>query len=289
MTVNLRVLQAREQLARADGPYHEWREDEKAAFTQFYKDGAGYLVRFPGKADFLISANGEDVSGWPALQGADATMDHLFLNVVHPLAMSQQGRLVLHGSAVEIKGAAVAFLGESGMGKSTLATSFAVAGHPFLTDDGLLIDWHQGRCMAHPSHPSVRLWDDSENALVPENAALRAPVLDFTAKARLLAGPDIAFCEQPQPLQLIYFLGDDETDTTYFEPVGFAETVIQLAENAFLLDAKDKDLIAKRFADLARLANQVRFFTLQYPRSYDALPQVRAAIFQHAALNGGKE
>jgi serine kinase of HPr protein (carbohydrate metabolism regulator) len=91
-----------------------------------------------------------------------ATVEHLYLNQVLPLALSRQGKLVLHGSAVDIGGQGVAFLGESGRGKSTLAASFATEGTRFLTDDGLLLEWVGECCMIIPSHPSIRLWQTAK-------------------------------------------------------------------------------------------------------------------------------
>ena len=49
--------------------------------------------------------------------------------------MEQRGAFVLHASAVEIDGAAVAFVAASGGGKSTTAGFFAARGHAVATDD----------------------------------------------------------------------------------------------------------------------------------------------------------
>ncbi|MBK8358824.1 MAG: hypothetical protein IPL15_07500 [Comamonadaceae bacterium] len=136
-----------------------------------------------------------------------ATVEHLYLNQVLPLALSRQGKLVLHGSAVDIGGQGVAFLGESGRGKSTLAASFATEGTRFLTDDGLLLEWVSDQCMILPSHPSIRLWEDSQDALVSDSATV-APAVSFTTKSRFLAGPGIPFCDEAWPLQRVFFLGD---------------------------------------------------------------------------------
>jgi hypothetical protein len=51
--------------------------------------------------------------------------------------LSLGGNLVLHASAVEVDGGAVAFIGYSGQGKTTLATLFCAAGYPLVTDDVL--------------------------------------------------------------------------------------------------------------------------------------------------------
>src|SRR5574340_1151913 len=102
----------------------------------------------------------------PAPAGGEQTVEHLYLNQVLPLALSMQGKLVFHASAVEIGEVAVAFMGESGKGKSTLAASFATHGYRFLTDDGLVIEAEDEGHRIVPSHPSLRLWQDSEGALI---------------------------------------------------------------------------------------------------------------------------
>ena len=56
----------------------------------------------------------------------------------------------LHGAAIEHEGQAIAFLGESGFGKSTLAGSFIAAGGRLLTDDLLLLRPSDGKLIAYP-------------------------------------------------------------------------------------------------------------------------------------------
>ncbi|MBK9199490.1 HPr kinase/phosphorylase [Candidatus Skiveiella danica] len=153
-----------------EAPFHQWSFPDGTLWTQFSRQGDGYLLRFPDLADFEVSADGAAVLGFPAPGVTSPTVEHLYLNQVLPLALSRQGKLVLHGSAVDIGGQGVAFLGESGRGKSTLAASFASEGTRFLTDDGLLLEWVDGRCMILPSHPSIRLWKDSQDALISNSA-----------------------------------------------------------------------------------------------------------------------
>ena len=188
---------------------------------------------------------------------------------------------MLHGSAVDIGGQGVAFLGESGRGKSTLAASFATEGTRFLTDDGLLLEWVDGRCMIIPSHPSIRLWEDSQDALVNASAAM-APAVSFTSKARFLAGQGIAFCDEARPLRRVFFLGEGDAQAPTIEPLRPAEALIELVKHSFLLDIEARDMLVRHFDDLTRLAELPIYFRLDYPRDYDALPAVREAIIRHA-------
>ena len=261
--------------------FHQWVFPDGTLWTQFFRQGAGYLLRFPELADFEVSADGCTVQGFPAPGVPSPTVEHLYLNQVMPLALSRQGKLVLHGSAVEIGGQGAAFLGESGRGKSTLAASFATEGTRFLTDDGLLLEWVDDRCMILPSHPSIRLWEDSQDALVGERTAM-APAVCFTSKSRFLAGPGIAFCDEARPLRRLFLLGEAQVETPTIEPLRPAEALIELVKHSFLLDIEARDMLARHFDDLSRLAALPIYYRLDYPRSYAALPAVREAVIRHA-------
>ena len=280
MSVTLQTLSARPQVPLAQKPFHQWIFPDGTEWTLFYRLGSGYLLRFPDMADFEVSRDGRPAVAWPVPGVSSGTVEHLHLNQVMPLALSRQGRLVLHASAVEIDGIGVAFTGESGRGKSTLATSFATSGARFLTDDGLQLDWLDGQCWITPSHPSVRLWEDSQEALIHQAVEL-APAVAYTPKARLLAGDRLAFCDSVQPLRRVYFLGEGAAPSLTIEAVRPAEALMELVKNSFLLDIEERELLVWHFDEMVRLAELPIYYRLDYPRCYDDLPRVREAIIRH--------
>jgi ABC-type multidrug transport system fused ATPase/permease subunit len=103
--------------------FHHWLLPDGTLWLQFYRTPAGYLLRFTDLAEFEISADGQTIACWPSAEISDGTIQHLYLNQVLPLALSQQGKLVFHASAVQIGAGAVAFMGPSGRGKSTAILS----------------------------------------------------------------------------------------------------------------------------------------------------------------------
>ena len=115
----------RRQVALETTPFHYYTFDDDTVWTEFHRVSGGYLLRFPDLADFEVSADGTDVVAHPAGDTDDATIEHLYINQLVPLALSRQGRPTFHASVVMVRGGVIAFLGESGMGKSTLAASFA--------------------------------------------------------------------------------------------------------------------------------------------------------------------
>ncbi len=257
-----------------------WDLYDGTKWLEIFRVQGGYVLRFPEFANFQVSDDGLHVSVLPH-QGVSAqTVEHLYLNQVLPLALSRQWQLVLHGSAVEIDNVAVAFLGKSGRGKSTLAASFSINGFRFLTDDGLQLDRSGSNYVVKPSHPSIRLWDDSRKELIPETTPVSPPV-DYTPKARMLADDQMAFCHTPRRLACAYFLGTGETDQIIIEPIRPRDAMLGLVGNSFLLDIEEHEMLTHHFSQLSSLAVAPIFFRLDYPRRYEMLPEVRQAVVQH--------
>jgi hypothetical protein len=271
---------ARPQDARAGAPFHTWTFPDGTLWLEFHREADGYLLRFTGLADFQVSRDGQHVAGLPVPGVSDETVRHLYLNQVLPLALSRAGTLVFHASAVEIGTGAVAFMGESGRGKSTLAARFCTSGYRFLTDDGLAVEEAEGGYRVFPSQPSIRLWEDSEAALIHAGARKAEPV-DYTPKARILADDRVAHCDQPRTLQRIYFLGTGSADVTRIEPVSPSEAFVELVKHSFLLDIEARDLITAQFHQLSRLALEPVYFRLDYPRRFELLGNVQRAILDH--------
>ncbi len=265
-------------------PFHEWAFPDGTLWTGFYRVGDGYLLRFPGLADFTLSSDGQEVAAYPVPGVSKQTIDHLYLNQVLPLALGRQFKLVLHASAVEIGQEAVAFLGVSGRGKSTLAASFSTSGFRFLTDDGLQLEKAASGYEIRPSHPSIRLWEDSSQALIPTSTEL-APPVQFTPKSRFLAGDEVVFCDAPRPLRAVYFLGEGQAESVVIEPVSGRDAMVELVKHSFLLDIEAREMLTHHFGQLVDMAKTPMFFRLDYPREYGWLPKVREAVVLHVAAN----
>ena len=249
--------------------------------TLFYRFEPGYLVRFPGLADFEVSEDGRAVVCHPAPETSEGTWRHLYINQVLPLVLGKLGKMVFHASAVELDGSTLAFVAESSGGKSTLAASFATAGAAMVTDESLVLDEQAGGYRVAPGHRSVRLWEDSEHALIAPGA-VAAPALPFTSKRRLLAARRLHFSRRPTRLRRMYFLGDGSADTVKLERLDPKEVLIELVKASFLLSVDDRARLATHFDALAKLSRRPIHYRLDYPRRFDLLPDVRRSILEHA-------
>jgi hypothetical protein len=98
--------------------------------------------------------------------------DEAFLRqcVVGPglgVLLHRRGRLVLHGSAVEVDGRAVVLLGEKGAGKSTTAAALLARGHALVTDDlvALAEPPGGGAPLIAPGPAQMKLWPEAAEAV----------------------------------------------------------------------------------------------------------------------------
>lgn len=258
-------------------PYHHWSLGDDTVWATFHRTPGGFLIRFPGLADFEIARDGHSAVCRPCPSLTDATREHLFLNQVHPLMLARQGRLVFHASAVAAGPGAVAFVAASGRGKSTLATAFAVAGARHLTDDGLAIMRLGDVHLACPGHPSIRLWNDSRAAVLDGEVTAADPV-SYTSKVRLLSAAGLTHAVEPCRLAAAFFLGNGGAEAVSLRPLSGGEAVAAWVAHAFILDTEDSEALDRHFEEVAPLAERVPCYHLDYPRRYDALAQVRAAI-----------
>ena len=276
------VRQSRPQRGLDATCFHRYQSVDGTVWTEFYRAGEGYLLRFPELADFEVSRDGKVVVAHPGDTVDAATVEHLYTNQLMPLALSRQGRAAFHASVVTVAGGAIAFLGESGAGKSTLAASFALHGSAFLTDDALVVEEIDGGCRALPGHASLRLWDDSVKALVGA-AHPQMRDLAYSSKTRLSADEALAHSDKGQPLRAAFVLQPQGVEAINIYPLRGMERFMSWVGHSFLLDIEDRALLSRHFEWTHRIADAVPTFSLGYPHNYDILSQVRSGVQRHMA------
>ena len=164
---------------------------------------------------------------------------------------------MLHASAVVVPRGAIAFVGVTGQGKSTLSGSFVTQGFPLLTDDCLLLQEEGEHLFGHPSYPGLRLWPDSVAGVFGQGTRL-CHVAHYTEKKRL--GPDngpLPFCADPAPLQRVYVLAPyEETEDTKaitLAPLSPREAFMELVKNTYRLDIIAQRRLNEEFERVARV------------------------------------
>jgi len=280
-----RLLPTQEARLESVSWFHHWSLPNDDVWLSFARQGSGYLLHFPDLADFVISANAKDISCYPAPGIPLETVRHLLLDQVIPLALSKSGKRVLHSSAVVAPGGAIAFIGMTGMGKSTLTASFIKRGFPLLTDDCLLLEEKERHLYGVPSYAGLRLWDESLSVLFPDEP-MGSQVAHYTDKKRLdLSGGQLSFCSNPILLQRMYVLDSPQqkgdTKTISITPLTPREALLELISYSFKLDIADREFLKQEFEYLCNLATLPLFHRLIFPRDLSLLPIVEEAILEN--------
>ncbi|MDR7098314.1 hypothetical protein J2X04_000661 [Lysobacter niabensis] len=233
-----------------------------------------FYFDFPGIGQVRITPD-DRILIWQHDAASIESIRHVLLDQVLPRLLAQRGHLVLHGSAVRTPGDRVlVILGDSGMGKSTLASAFACSGADVLSDDGVLLDFAPPGIRAVPGYPGLRLWPDSLGALFAERATQSTPMSHYNDKRRL-AQPVPAGNGAAAAIDAILLLQPARDDRAIvIESLAPQAGCMALTRNSFQLDLGDHDNVECLFAQAAKAACETPMLTLSYPRDYALLPDV---------------
>ncbi len=270
----LKIEAARQQSALPDEPYDRWITTEGQVKAEFHRADGGFLVRFPGDADFQIAERGSHVVAIPAEEGGAEAVYDIYRNAILPVIANHTGGLCLHGSAIVYEGAALAFIGQSRSGKTTLAATLAKAGYPFLTEDVVEITSDDDGLLVQPKEPTLRLMGDSFNFVFG-----RCLVgLNDDRKRAIDIADSMPVSATAVPLAALLLLSDTDPAEVQISRLGASQALAQLLQHSFILDVEDKRRLEDHFTRLAELSRTIACYSLDYRRDYSELNRVIAAI-----------
>ena len=205
----------------------------------------------------------------------------------------------LHGGAVAMAGKAVVFVGEKGMGKSTLTAALIGAGYPMLTDDHVAL-WprdnprgnshgnsHGGGFWVEPGAPRLRLWPASLPVLAMQHNEVEDLPSVYTFIEKRIKQLRLPTATQPGefqpkalPLGAIYLLQprDPARAAPAIEPLPAKAALQELWARRYSTVLVSPEQAAAELAMLAQVAQQTRICYLHRPDGLETLPQVIAAM-----------
>ncbi len=219
---------------------------------------SGYRISIDGIGAFTVASDGQRVT---QVESSDACTGVMLLEAAlgppFILALALQGKFCLHAGAALSGEKLVAFVGESGFGKSTLARTFIAESRTVsrrICDDILPVALGQDSLLALPHFPQLKLPADQQ-------PPLHAPA--------------------SLPLHTVYVLdknppqGENNVD---LHRLTRAEATMALVQHTVAARLFDKELLARHLTFCAEAAARIKVRRLSYPRSFDMLPAVREAI-----------
>lgn len=257
-------------------------------FARSLPDGSIYL-RWTDLFEFVVDPGGYEVLAHPLAAATGESLQTYLLGQVLSFALLRQGIEPLHATAVTVEGRAVAFIGETGGGKSTLAAAFLAVGHRLLTDDLLVTSTEEAGPIAFPGPPRIKLFPEVADLFpsVAGGAGQKrpgAPMNPDVAKRVLPVPPGLAAVDgRGVPLAACYILEiDDRADRPVrIDPLRPTASFLELTRYTFNTMVEERDRLERQFHTATSLAARLPVRRLWYPRDLDRLEEVRDAVLDN--------
>jgi hypothetical protein len=193
-----------------------------------------------------------------------------------PWAAVLRGLEALHASAVAVDGGAVAFVGPTGAGKTSLAVQMVARGADFLTDDVLAIDERDGELRAHPGGALAAV-RPAERAAVAQATWRRVGSVIGRSGKTYMALPRV---DGPVPLRAIYFLRQGDGGRA-IEPISRPDPRLLLA-STFVVGIQTPERLRRQLDVCASLVRGVPLFDLRIAAGRGS-EELAALVHEHAA------
>jgi hypothetical protein len=245
-------------------------------------DGSHYR-RWMDLFEFLITPDARQIQARTLGAVGEAMLAYLLVDALS-FSMVRLGWEPLHATAVATDGGVAAFLGNSGVGKSTLAAAFVRSGSRLVTDDMLVLSPDETGFRAEPGPPRIKLYREmavrifgNDEGAIPMNAVTEKLIIPLNS---------LYAAEQSAALSRLYILGDD--DHTATGEIGMERLSPGRAFPAVLANTaghypSEPDRLRRQLDFVARLVADVPVTRLSYARTPDGMFRARDAVLADLA------
>lgn len=248
---------------QADNTQLDWPDSAELVCDERQPDGsviyqiethpqAGYLIAGPEYGAYLLSGDGRQLRCAPGGRDEGA-WQRLLIAQVLPFAALLHGLEVFHASAIVWNAEAVAFLGASRAGKTSLALELCRRGASFLADDVLALESSADGLIAHPGTPIAGVDHAEAERSRTADGSSGGELLAVNARERLV---HVSGGAAAAPLGTLFFLDRHANgpEQPLFEPS--ADTQLLLAATFNFVLATPARL--RGLLDVCALAAQLR-------------------------------
>ena len=273
-----------------------WFDGVKAAIPQaslsigwydhaLLQDGSVF-VRWPGYCEFVVSPDGRTVACAELEESTAEWFRTYLLGVVLSFALLKQGHEPLHATVVVVDGKGIAFFGDSGWGKSTLAASFLQAGHTVLTDDLLIIREVDGILYGYPGPSRIKLFLDVARRFQKEKITDEPTDPDSEKLILQLARHEVR--DRPVPLHRFFFLDEPQNQESglSIRTLSPREAFLAVVGASFNRRVTSPDRLQRQFVAAREWSRRLPVRRISYPRTLPMLEAVREAVIADLTGSG---
>lgn len=230
--------------------------------------------------ELFVSPDGRRVQYVILEAQAARFLEPYLINFAIGAALLMRGEEPLHGTALAMNGKTFALVGDSGMGKSTLAASLVAHGADLVTDDLLRIEAQGLMHCVHFGPSRLKLRADSASLWLPGHKidGMWNPV----SEKMIYSLNSVLSSRDPVQLDAIFNLRLDDGVLPSIRCVALdgAEKFAALSAATMNSLLETPERLRRQFLSCEALARAVPVYDLFYPRQQAALPDVQAEILR---------
>ncbi len=253
--------------------YHTWRARDGSNWLSAGKTPDGWYCLRALEGEFRVSPEGRRVQSWLVDDNKRENLRHRLLNQVLPMILNRIGSEVLHASSVCSPKGALAFVGNGGYGKSTLAAGMMGQGFSLLSDDAVPLCPRGEEVWTNHGPAEIGLWSGSRFAPAVPSPGGRMPT-----KEKVQLVPPQHRCGD-FPLVRLYFL-QPSTGQPRVEVLALAsrDCLMELVRAAHRMDVTDEAMLRRQTNTLQHVARCVPARMLAYPAGLSDPAKVIEAV-----------
>jgi hypothetical protein len=248
---------------------------EEARELWYFKVSRDESIMHHKEAGIFWIRKGKEITIIPKSETEETHTRLYLVGTVMGIVLYQRGLLVLHASAIDVDGQAVAFSAESGCGKSSTAAAFQTFGHRFVCDDVLGINLENNLATVFPAFPQLKL--ASEVAEVLGHGKDSLFTLDRQEEKKGLRVAD-RFLQTPLQLKCIYLL--TKSTSINIETVGGHDVLMELIRQT-LPTRWNGPGGAIHFQQCTELIKRVPIYRLNRSQDLSSLKNIVTTVKEH--------
>ncbi len=242
-------------------------------------DGSTYR-RWTDLFEFLVSADARHIQARTLKDGCEEVLVGYLLVDALSFSMVRLGWEPLHATAVLTKHGVVAFIAESGGGKSTMGALLVQGGCRLVTDDMLALTATHDRFVAEPGPPRIKLYRDIAMRIFG-SARDGVKMNPVTEKLIIRLGAD-EVVREAHPLAAIYLIGEPQRaadpDGPSIHRLSPASALPRILAATAAHYPSEPARLERQFKFVTALVSHVPVKSLSYHRNKDEMSRVREAV-----------
>lgn len=233
----------------------------------------GYRIRFFRTGECLIAPGLDHVEVRRHPGSSADLLPILLTGTVSAILLSLRGATALHASAVALDGSAVAFVGESGRGKSTVAALMCLGGAELVTDDLLVVSaGRPAHCRGSASE--LRLRPHAALLADGQPSAARRQTVDERLALSLRRAP-----ERPLPLAAVIVpMPDRDATEVELRPLPPDQALLRILSYPRVHGWRLPEVLARDFAVASELIRSVPVYDATIPWGPPFDPRVATTV-----------